>query len=173
MMKTKLCLLCLVVAVAVSMSLAQPGQEGKSNSASMTGQMTHVVVTPDQIKWGPAPLGLPAGSQVAVIEGDPSKPGVPFALRAKLPDGYKIAPHWHPTDEKITVLQGTFGMGFGEKFDPAMGSELPAGSYAVTPKGEKHFVWIKGETIIQVSGMGPFEINYVNPTDDPRNAPKK
>jgi len=81
--------------------------------------------------------------------------------------------HWHPTDERIVVLQGTFEMGLGERFDTAAGRELPVGSYAVTPKAVRHFVWAKGETVIQVSGTGPFGINYVNPADDPRKASKK
>jgi quercetin dioxygenase-like cupin family protein len=110
---------------------------------------------------------------MAILEGDPSKAGAPFAIRAKLPDGYRVPPHWHPTDERIVVLQGTFGMGLGERFDPAAGRELPVGSYVVAPKGVRHFVWAKGETVIQVSGMGPIEINYVNPADDPRKASKK
>ena len=89
-----------------------------------------------------------------------------------MPDGYKIPPHWHPTDERIVVLQGTLGMGMGEKFDAGAGRELPAGSYAVMPAGARHFAWAKGETVIQVSAVGPFEITYVNPADDPRKTPK-
>jgi quercetin dioxygenase-like cupin family protein len=106
------------------------------------------------------------------LEGNPSKAGVPFTIRAKFPDGYKVPPHWHPTDERVTVLQGRLGMGLGEKFDPAAGRELPVGSYASMPTGTRHFAWAIGETVIQVSGTGPFEVNYVNPADDPRKASK-
>lgn len=130
------------------------------------------MITPDQIKWGPAPPALPPGSQVAVLDGDPSKTGGVFVLRAKFPDGYKVPPHWHPTDERVIVLEGTLGLGMGEKFDPAKGNELPAGSYAVLPKEVRHFAWAKGETLIQISGIGPFEVNYVNAADDPRKASK-
>ena len=122
---------------------------------------------------GAGPALAPPGAQMAALEGDRSKAGAPFTLRAKLPDGYRVPPHWHATDERIVVLQGTFGMGLGERFDTAAGRELPVGSYAVTPKAVRHFVWVKGETVIQVSGTGPFEINYVNPADDPRKASKK
>jgi quercetin dioxygenase-like cupin family protein len=127
----------------------------------------HVMVRPDDIKWGPAPPGLPAGAQLAVISGDPSKAG-PYVIRAKLPDGYKVPPHWHPSDENVTVLQGTFVAGKGEKFDANAAQELPAGSFVRMPKGMRHFALSKGETIIQVHGIGPFEINYVNAADDPR-----
>jgi hypothetical protein len=171
MRKYQLGLLILALLAAVSLGLAQPGQEGKEGSAGT--HAAHLVVTPDQVKWGPAPPSLPPGAQIAVLEGDPSKAGAPFAIRAKLLDGYRVPPHWHPTNERIIVLQSTFGMGLGERFDPAAGRELPVRSYVVTPKGVRHFVWAKGETVIQVSGMGPIEINYVNPADDPRKASKK
>jgi hypothetical protein len=128
----------------------------------------HVVVRPAAIKWGPAPPSLPAGSQFAVLVGDPTKSGVPFVIRAKLPDGYKVPPHWHPSDENVTVLQGALMIGKGEKFDPSALEELPVGSFMRMPKTMRHFAQAKGETIIQVHGVGPFEINYVNSADDPR-----
>lgn len=127
----------------------------------------HVLVRAADIKWHPAPPALPAGAQIAVISGDPGKAG-PYVLRVKLPDGYKIPPHWHPTDENVTVLKGTFAAGKGGKFDAEASQELPAGSFACMPKGMRHFAWCKGETILQVHGVGPFEINYVNAADDPR-----
>jgi hypothetical protein len=128
----------------------------------------HVMVTPEGLKWAPAPKGLPPGAQLAVLSGDPSKAGAPYVIRAKFPDGYQVPPHWHPVDENVTVLQGTLGMGLGEKFDKKAGKELPAGSFSRMPKGVRHFAWAKGQTIIQVHGIGPFEIHYVNPRDDPR-----
>jgi hypothetical protein len=128
----------------------------------------HVMVRPDAIKWGPAPAALPPGSQMAVLTGDPGKKGVPFVIRAKLPDGYKVPPHWHPSDENVTVLKGTLMIGRGEKFDAAKMEDLPVGSFMRMPKGMRHFAMAKGKTMIQVHGIGPFEINYVNLADDPR-----
>ena len=130
--------------------------------------MDHVVVRPDAIKWGPAPPSLPPGAQMGILVGDPRKPGVAYVTRAKLPDGYKIPPHWHPSDENVTVLKGVFLIGKGDTFDPSTMEELPAGSYMRMPKTMRHFGMAKGETIIQLHGVGPFEINYVNPADDPR-----
>ena len=173
MRKYQLSLLILALLAAASLGLAQPGQEGKDGCGSTGTHAAHLVVTPDQVKWGPGPPSLPPGAQMAPLEGDRSKAGAPFTIRAKFPDGYRVPPHWHATDERIVVLQGTFGMGLGERFDTAAGRELPVGSYAVTPKGVRHFAWAKGETVIHVSGTGPFEINYVNPADDPRKASKK
>src|SRR5438132_1257548 len=81
------------------------------------GHDEHVFVTPEMLKWGPGPRSLPPGAQVAALSGDPAKEGL-FTIRIKFPDGYKVPPHWHPVDENVTVLQGTFMMGTGEKFDP-------------------------------------------------------
>jgi hypothetical protein len=127
----------------------------------------HVLVRADDLKWGPAPPSLPAGAKVAVLMGDPSK-AVPYVLRAKMPDGYKVPPHWHPTTENVTVLQGTLMMGKGEKFDADASEALNAGGFASMPKDMRHFAWAKGETIIQIHGIGPFDITYVNADDDPR-----
>jgi hypothetical protein len=132
------------------------------------GDKDHVMVRPSSLKWGPAPPGLPPGAQVAVLAGDPSKAGAAYTLRAKLPDGYKVPPHWHSTDENVTVLHGTLLIGRGEKFSLTAVEELPTGSYMRMPKTMRHFAVAKGETIIQVHGVGPFDIPYVNPADDPR-----
>src|SRR5262245_25117754 len=124
-------------------------------------------LTPADIKWQDAPPALPKGAKMAVLEGDPSKEG-PFVIRAKLPDGYKIAPHTHPKDERVTVLSGTLYFGMGGKFDEKAGKALTVGSYGRMPAGMKHFGWVKGETVLQVHGEGPWSIDYVNPEDDPR-----
>lgn len=135
----------------------------------------HVFVKPDDIKWGPAPPALPAGTQAAVLMGDPSKAGAAYVIRAKLPDGYTVPPHWHPTDENVTVLKGMLIVGKGDKLERpaaakyAHGHELPAGSFMRMPKEARHYAVAKGETIIQVHGIGPFDITYVNAADDPRN----
>lgn len=129
-----------------------------------------VMVTPGTTKWAAGPASLPPGAQASALEGDPSKPG-PFTLRIKMPDGYRIPPHWHPADEHVTVVQGTFVMGVGEKFVQAGGHELPAGAFALMPSGTRHFVWTKGETVVQLHGTGPWGINYVNAADDPRKKP--
>ncbi|MBA3765818.1 MAG: cupin domain-containing protein [Acidobacteria bacterium] len=142
-------------------------------STAASPQDSHVIVTPDQIKWGPAPPSLPTGSQMAVLEGDPSKAGSSFTIRARMPNGYTVPPHSHPTDENIIVLKGTFMLGLGDKLDKTAGNELRVGSYARMPQGMRHSAWAKGETIIQVYGIGPFEVNYVNAADDPRNKPGK
>jgi hypothetical protein len=154
--------------VVASLSLLAGPVDGGKEKAGHPSDKDHVMVLPDMVKWGPAPPSLPPGGQFAVLVGDPSKSGVAYVIRAKLPDGYKVPPHWHPTDENVTVLKGTLLVGKGEKFDPAATDALPAGSYMRMPKTMRHFAMAKGDTILQVHGIGPFEINYVNPADDPR-----
>jgi quercetin dioxygenase-like cupin family protein len=127
----------------------------------------HVMVTPDQLKWGPGPAALPAGAEAAVVEGDPGKPGL-FTLRAKLPDGYTVPPHSHPTDEHVTIISGELMVGMGSKLDESAMQALGAGGYASMPARMNHYVRAKGATIIQVSAMGPFDVKYADPKDDPR-----
>jgi hypothetical protein len=157
----------LAIVAAAALAIWTGAQAGDEKGKTHGGDKDHVAVRPDDIKWGPAPPGLPASAKVAVLTGDPSKAG-PYVIRAKLPDGYKVPPHWHPTDENVTVLKGTLMVGKGEKFSTDASEALPAGSFARMPKEMRHFAWAKGETIIQVHGIGPFDITYVNAADDPR-----
>ena len=146
---------------------AQPAAAG----AAAAHPAHHKVFLPDKIDWRDGPPSLPAGAKFVVLEGDPAKPGF-FAMRAKLPDGFKVPPHWHPGVERVTVLSGTFHLGAGEKFDKSSAQALPAGSYSSMQPGMKHFGWAQGETVIQIATEGPWGITYVNPADDPRG-PKK
>jgi quercetin dioxygenase-like cupin family protein len=134
---------------------------------------THVALTGAEMKWGPAPPSLQKGAKLAVISGNPAA-AEPFVIRLKVPAGYKIAPHWHPTDEHVTVISGTFALGMGEKFDKAAMKEMPAGSYGMLPAAMRHYAMAKTAATVQVHGMGPFVVNYVNPADDPSkdNSPK-
>ena len=127
----------------------------------------HILMTPADLTWQDGPSGLPAGSQFVVVEGDPSQPG-PFTMRGKVPANYRIPAHWHPADEHVTVLSGTLYMGMGDTLDTTQGKALSAGSFALMPAQAHHFAWTTEETILQVHGVGPWGITYVNPADDPR-----
>ena len=128
----------------------------------------HVLVSPPAIKWGPAPPGLPPGAEAAVLAGDPTVAGEVFPLRLKTPAGYQVPPHWHPGDESVTVVSGQLMVGMGETFDAAKMHALGAGSFAKMPKEMRHYAQAKGATVLQVHGIGPFGITYVNAADDPR-----
>jgi quercetin dioxygenase-like cupin family protein len=126
---------------------------------------------PGTIEWKAGPPSLPAGAKMAALEGDPTKEG-PFVMRLQMPDGYHIAPHTHPKIERVTVISGAFYLAMGEKLDRNAAKKVPAGSFAFWPAGMKHAAWAEGETVIQLHGIGPWQINYLNPADDPRKANK-
>ena len=123
--------------------------------------------SPDQIKFGPVPPALPPGAQLAVLEGDPMGSSGDFTIRLKMPDGYRIAPHWHPKRENVTVVSGSFKVGMGDSFDVSKMGVFPAGSFAYLDPSMHHYAMAVGETVVQIHGMAPFQINYVNPGDDP------
>ncbi|MBS0289542.1 MAG: cupin domain-containing protein [Proteobacteria bacterium] len=130
-------------------------------------------ITPHEINWIEGPNNLPSGTKMAVLEGDPSKFG-PFTIRIKMPAQYKIPAHWHPVIEHVTVLQGNFYMGYGDKFDETKGKQLPIGSFSVIPEKIHHFIWSGDEeVIVQLHGIGPWGITYINPDDDPRKTEKE
>lgn len=131
------------------------------------GKDEHVILMPDKLQWKPNPI-LPPGAHSTLLSGDPTKEGSLFVIRIKMPDGFKVPPHWHPSDENVTVLQGTLLIGLGEKFDPDKLESVPAGSFMRMPKKMRHFGMAKGDLILQLHGVGPFQLNYVNPADDPR-----
>jgi quercetin dioxygenase-like cupin family protein len=117
--------------------------------------------------WGPAPAAFPAGAQMAVISGDPSK-AAPFTVELKVPDGYRIPPHFHPTDETVTVKEGTFNVGMGDTLDLAKTKAMKAGDKGTIPAGHHHYAAATGTTIVSVTAVGPFAMTYVNPADDPQ-----
>lgn len=141
---------------------AHAGMQPKPDTAS-----AHAMVAAGDVTWGPAPPALPAGAQTAVLAGDPTKAGQ-FVIRVRFPDGYTVAPHWHPTDENVTVLEGTLVVGMGEKAEESAMRPLAAGSFVRMPKKAAHYVRAKGATVLQIHAMGPFELTYINPQDDPR-----
>jgi hypothetical protein len=123
--------------------------------------------TPDQIKWGPPPPFVAPGAQLAVLEGDPMAATGDFTIRLKMPDGYKIAPHWHPKRENVTVISGVFKVGMGDQFEEGKLMNFPAGSFAYLDPDMHHYAMASGPTVVQVHGMSPLQFNYVNPADDP------
>ena len=159
-MKQSLLWSLVVVAAVVGAAFAQ--------DANMSA---HVMSAPKDLKWGDPPPVFEKGATFTLVSGDPSKEGL-FVVRLKMPAGYKINPHWHPTDEHVTVISGTFALGSGDKFDKATMSDLPAGGYALLPAQMRHYAMAKTAAIVQVHGMGPFALTYINPADDPSQRAK-
>jgi quercetin dioxygenase-like cupin family protein len=154
----------LAMLLAVALQQARLSAEG-TQSADMR------LYPPTTIEWKEGPTALPSGAKMAVLEGDPTKEG-PFVVRFQFPDGYHIRPHTHPKTERVTVISGLLYLATEEAVDPTSAKKLPLGSFGYWPAGMKHTAWSEGETVIQLHGIGPWQINYVNPADDPRNAKK-
>ena len=123
---------------------------------------------PGEIAWKAGPESLAPGAKVAILEGDPSKDGF-FTMRLLLPDGYRVAPHWHPKVERLTIISGTLNLGTGDRFDTTATKALPAGTYSAMPPKMTHFAWTTGEAVLQLSSIGPWQVIYVDPADDLRN----
>ncbi len=166
-----LCSVTLAAAAHFAFAAEEKKPEAAADKAGSSSMAEHQVMAPSDLKWGEMPPGLPAGAKMAVLSGDPTKAG-PFTVRMQAAAGYKIGPHTHPKAERVTVISGTFRIGMGEKMDDAATKEMSPGGYVVLPTGMAHFVSLTHDCVVQIDSEGPFQINYVNAADDPRNAKK-
>jgi quercetin dioxygenase-like cupin family protein len=159
--------LLFAVALVPAFALVQAAQSNATPQADRAAS-AHSMVKASDTKWGDAPPSLPKGAQAAVLYGDPTKPG-PFAIRIKAPPGFKIPRHWHPSDEQVTIISGDFMLSMGDAGSAHEGTFGP-GDFISLPSKMQHEGSTKNGVVVQVNSMGPFEINYVDPKDDPRNA---
>lgn len=126
----------------------------------------HTVADAGNLTWT-TPAAYARGAQFAVVHGDPTMDGM-YVVRLKVPAGFRIAAHTHPNDENVTVLSGTFHIGTGDVLDEKNGRAIKPGGYAYVAAGMRHYAWFSEDTVIQLHGMGPQGIAYVNQADDPR-----
>ena len=145
------------VAVAVALTI----------TAAAFAQHPHVLVPADQVMWGPAPPALPAGAQISVLEGDPGQKGA-ITLRLQFPANYTVPSHWHSMTERVTVLSGTLQVGMGDTLDRQASQALRPGGFVSLPAKMHHYAWTATPTVVQINLEGPFDIYYVNPSDDPQ-----
>jgi quercetin dioxygenase-like cupin family protein len=138
-------------------------------AAVLHGQDTTAAKKPE-LTWAPAPPVFPKGATMAVVSGDPTKEGM-FTIQLAIPDGYRIAPHFHPTDESVEIVKGTFLLGMGDTFDESKTKEMKAGEKTSIAANMHHYARAKGATVVSVTAMGPFALTYVNPADDPQKPP--
>src|SRR6202008_3205363 len=151
--------------LAVAGLLAWAGQP--FTTAADTHSHETNAFTPDTIPWGPAPSVVRPGAQFAVLEGDPTASTGDFTIRLRMPDGFRIAPHWHPKRENVTIITGTLKVGMGDQFDESKMMAFPAGSFAYLDPDMHHYVMAVDEVVVQVHGQAPVQFNYINPEDDP------
>ena len=150
---------------------AAPAKDMKAAApASSAAEQPHIVANLSTVTWSDGPPSLPKGVKISVLHGDPGKAG-PFEILLKMPSGYKIPAHWHSQDENLVILTGTFYAGMGDKLDEKQAQALKPGSYVFMPAKMHHFAFAKGgDTVINLHGMGPFDITYIDPATDPMKA---
>jgi quercetin dioxygenase-like cupin family protein len=155
-------ILCVLVALGCLLMIG-----GRFSTVAAHSPSEKNIFTPDSIQWAAAPPFMQPGAQLAVLEGNPMGSTGDYTVRLKMPDGYRIAPHWHPRRENVTVVSGTFKVGMGDTFDESKMGSFPAGSFAYLDPDMHHYAMAAGEVVVQVHGMAPLEFRYVNPDDDP------
>jgi len=138
-----------------------------ASSAWAGATSEHTIIAPEDMRWGAGPAALPPGAETVVLYGDPSKEGL-FAMRIKVPKGYHIPPHSHSKPEIVTVISGEARLGMGNTADETKTRKMGQGSFMAMPPGTTHFVYADQETVVQLNSVGPWEVKYVNPKDDPR-----
>jgi hypothetical protein len=155
--------LCLILAISSAVWWVS---QSNLTGAMAAGTEKHAF-TPDAVEYSPAPSFVAPGAQLAVLEGNPLATSGDYTIRLKMPDGYRIAPHWHPKRENVTVISGTLKFGMGDRFDESSMTSFPAGSFAYLDPDMHHYVMASGDVVVQVHGMAPVQFNYINPEDDP------
>lgn len=155
---TRIAVFLLAAGVALSSGAVHPGDSATS----------HTVVSGAAARWGAAPPSLPPGAQAWVLHGSPAKEG-PFVIRLRFPAGFVVPPHQHSKDELVTVISGNFSITPGDKVDRSASRALPPASFFHLPAGMTHYAVAETETVVQINGVGPFDVVYVNPKDDPRS----
>jgi len=158
-LSASVCLISTLTAILAATSYGDEKKEGNS---------THKIVRSGDLNWTP----IIKGCEIAVVEGNLDEEGRPFVARFHCTNGAKTPPHWHPTDENITVLKGAFLVGMGESFDESKLKTMGTGSFMLMPKEMRHFGMARGDMLLQVHGLGPFKVNWVNPSEvQPPDAP--
>jgi|GEM_PF-660333 len=152
-----------------TLSYVDPTQDPRGVPVATPSTAAHHAIRPDEIHWEQPPPTTPCGAKMAILDGDPKGEGSLFTLRLRFPAGCRIMPHFHPTDEHVTVISGEFAMGMGDVHDQARLELLPVGGFAVMPAGTHHFAIARTESVVQLHAIGPFKTTYVNAADDPRN----
>ncbi|NOS82383.1 MAG: cupin domain-containing protein [Nitrospira sp.] len=163
-MRVKVTLLSVGILLIPALALAQGAKPAATNPPAR-----HVIVMPDQLVWKP----LMPGSEISVVSGDPDKKGGVYVVRIRTKGELNVPPHWHMTDEHITVLEGSFWMAQGEQYDAAKLKELKVGAHSMVPAEMRHFGLHGAGNVIEVFGEAPFVVTFVNSEDDTRRVKGK
>jgi quercetin dioxygenase-like cupin family protein len=156
-----------MVAIGAGFTSSSRSDAGLSTQSATT----HMMVDPSGLEWRPLPKEWTEGApppgfdpvgrtEVAIVSGDPTREGALYVIRLRSTPGTRLPVHWHPNDEHITVLSGTWCVGMGDRFDEGACRDMPAGSYVFVPNGSRHFAVARG-TVVQIHGIGPFKAVFV------------
>jgi quercetin dioxygenase-like cupin family protein len=124
----------------------------------------------ETMHWGPVPLLFPAGAEIAILNGDPTARGC-FTAALSMPDGYTWPAHYHARDQFVAVTQGALIVRLGAGSSRQVSRVLSAGDTGTVPAGTRYSTVAKGSTVIAVTAVGPFDVTYVNPAQDPLYRP--
>jgi hypothetical protein len=129
------------------------------------GEVQHVVRSADT-PWKPCPETLPLGCEMAVLDGSPQVADL-FTVRFRVRETFVMPPHWHPKDERVTVISGSVAVAFGADAERQDATEFGSGDYYVNARSAVHQVWIEGPTVIQITGIGPWQAVPVQEASPP------
>lgn len=173
-LRTALLGVCVLLIVSVVLAPAAPAQTPPAKETPAAKHSAAGPVMPGSEQWMDVPAAALVGTpsvdaggtlKIAILQGDPMTPGRSYVIRLSCTDGTKIAPHYHPTTENVTVIKGTLLLGMGAKWDDAAMTEIPVGGFASAPPQMRHYAACKGDSIVQVNGIAPFVVNFVSPDD--------
>ena len=153
------------LAIIIALITIAGAAESFAQSHDAADRPDHVMILPSDHDWSPAPPSLPPGARVMIVEGNPAEAGE-FTMRLWLPSDYVIAPHFHPGDEHVTVISGALYMGLGTDVDDASAKKLTPGGFAMMRAGTVHFALTRQETVLQLHGVGPWGLTYVDSDDN-------
>jgi len=159
--------LILVSGILLSSSAILAQEDERARLEVSPDRMEHIIHKAEDITYQEGPESLPQGAEYVILEGNPAEEGA-FTMRLKFPADYRIPPHTHPRTERVTVLSGTFNLGMGPEFNEENMESLSEGAFFSFPPKMEHYAMTADETVVQLTSNGPWEINYINPQDDPR-----
>lgn len=149
----------LLTAILLLIVTAADNVIAEENSSFAPGKVQHTVYM-DKTQWRPCPPNLPKNCQMAILDGHPKKPGM-FTVRFLATDDFHMPAHHHPKNERVTMLKGTAAVAFGENASRAEAKEFGPGDYYINKKGAVHKVWLQKGTVLQITGIGPWEAHFV------------
>jgi mannose-6-phosphate isomerase-like protein (cupin superfamily) len=139
---------------------AESRRQGAVATTFADGQ-SHIAVRVSELAFQPCSANAPGGCEMAVVEGNPDAGGT-YTLRFRSATPLHIAPHSHPSSERMTVLEGTVYVGDGGSDDKSKASAFGPGDFYMFAPGAVHSLWTDGPVELQATGVGPREFHLAS-----------